>query len=92
MHLVFRVHAVQRMFRRQIGLEDVRYALETGEIIQDYPEDKPYPSRLVLGWCGSTPIHVVAADSTEGDETFVITVYEPTLELWKPDFREKRTF
>ena len=63
--------------------------LEAGEIVQDYPEDKPYPSRLVLGWRGSTPIHVVAADSTEVNETFVITVYEPTLELWEPGFRRK---
>lgn len=54
-------------------------------MIQDYPEDKPYPIRLVLGWRGSTPIHVVAADSPEGDETFVITVYEPTLERWEPE-------
>lgn len=80
------------MFRRQISSEDVRNVLGTGEVIKDYPEDKPYPSRLVLGWRGSTPIHVVAADSIEGDETFVITVYEPTLDLWEPGFREKRTF
>lgn len=78
------------MFCRQISSGDIRVVLETGEIIQSYPEDRPYPSRLVLGWRGSTPIHVVASDSTEGDETFVITVYEPTLELWEPGFREKR--
>lgn len=64
--------------------------LETGEMIQDYPEDKPYPSRLVLGWRGSAPIPVVAADSTESDETFVITVYEPTLDLWETGFRKKK--
>lgn len=92
MRLVFRVHAIQRMFRRQISSEDVRHVLDTGEIIQEYPEDRPHPSRLVLGWRGSTPVHVVAADSTESDETFVITVYEPTLELWEPGFRKKRTF
>ncbi|CAN5825268.1 hypothetical protein BH23ACT11_BH23ACT11_24300 [soil metagenome] len=79
------------MFRRQIKYEDVRHVLETGEIIQEYPEDKPYPSRLVLGWRGSAPIHVVAADSTEASETLVITVYEPTSERWETGFREKRT-
>jgi len=26
--------------------------IETGEIIEDYPNDFPYPSRLLLGWCG----------------------------------------
>lgn len=79
------------MFRRRIGSEDVRHVLKTGKIIQEYPEDRPYPSRLVPGWRGSTPIHVVAADSMESNETFIITVYEPTLELWESGFRKKRT-
>ena len=59
MRLVFRVHAVERMFRRGISEEDVRHVLAQGEEIEDYPEDAPYPSRLVLGWRGSRPIHVV---------------------------------
>lgn len=79
------------MFRRQISRENVRHVLETGEIIQNYPEDKPYPSRLVLGWSGSKPIHIVAADNEEAGETFIITVYEPTLEIWEPDFKRKRS-
>ena len=47
--LVFRVHAIQRMFLRSISAEDVRDVLETGEIILEYTEDQPNPSRLVLG-------------------------------------------
>jgi hypothetical protein len=59
--LVFRVHAIQRMFERGIAKEDVRQALSTGKTIEAYPEDQPYPSRLVLGWIGTRPIHVVVA-------------------------------
>lgn len=92
MRLVFRVHAIERMFQHEIGEEDVRRVLEDGETIKDYPDDTPYPSRLVLGWHASTlPIHVVAANDIEGRRTFVITVYEPDPELWEPGFRRKKS-
>lgn len=90
MRLVFRVHAVERMFQQQISGEDVRRVLEDGEVINSYPDDTPYPSRLVLGRSGSRPIHVVAADDLEGKVTFVVTAYEPDPDLWDPDFRRKR--
>jgi hypothetical protein len=88
--LVFRVHAIQRMFQRRISVDDVRHVLSTGEVIEDYPNDTPYPSRLVLGWRGSRPIHVVAAENVESQETIVITVYEPDLTQWEPGFRRRR--
>ena len=47
--IVFRVHALQRMFERRITAEDVRSILETGEMVEHYSDDTPYPSRLVLG-------------------------------------------
>ena len=88
--LVFRVHAIQRMFRRGISDEDIRHVLESGEIIQEYPEDQPYPCRLVLGWRGSQPIHLVVADNIDEQETVVITVYQPDPAQWEADFRRKR--
>jgi hypothetical protein len=88
--LIFRVHAVQRMFQRGIVEDDVKSVLATGEVIEQYPDDKPYPSRLVLGWRGERPVHIVAADSTDAEETIIITVYEPTLERWEPGFKKRR--
>lgn len=87
--LVFRVHAIQRMFQRDVSEEDIRQALGTGETIQEYPDDQPYPSRLVLGWHGSRPIHVVVADNRDNHEMVVITVYEPDPTEWEPGFRRK---
>ncbi len=73
--LVFRVHAVRRMVQRQISVDDVRHVLATGEVIENYPDDTPYPSRLILGWLGVRPVHVVAADDDDQTgETIVITV------------------
>ena len=47
--LVFRIHAIQRMFERSVTRADVREVLATGEVIEQYPDDTPYPSRLILG-------------------------------------------
>lgn len=88
--LVFRIHAIQRMFQRRISEEDVRHALTTGETIEGYPDDIPYPSRLILGWCGQRPLHVVLADNTQSEETIVITVYEPNVDEWEPGFKRRK--
>ena len=53
------------------------------------PNDTPYPSRLLLGWAGTRPIHVVAAHSNR--EIIIITVYEPDPVLWQPGFLGERT-
>ena len=88
--LVFRVHAVQRMVERGISAADVRQVLATGETIEDYPQDTPFPSRLVLGWRQSRPIHVVFADNRQEREIIVVPVYEPDPTLWDADFRRRQ--
>ncbi|MCH8061937.1 MAG: DUF4258 domain-containing protein, partial [Chloroflexi bacterium] len=63
--------------------------VRTGEIIEEYPDDSPYPSRLVLGMQGLRPIHVVVADNMEDRILLVITVYEPDSSQWTRDFRRR---
>jgi len=88
--LVFRVHAIQRMFERGFTEEDVRSVVETGENIEYYPDDTPFPSRLMLGWRGIRPVHIVIADNHDENEAIIITVYEPDNVLWEPDFRRRK--
>lgn len=88
--LVFRVHAIRRMFQRRIGVEEVRHILTAGEVIENYPDDLPFTSRLVLGWSGTRPLHVVAADNPMAQETIIITVYEPDPAEWQPDFKRRK--
>jgi len=88
--VVFRVHALQRMFEREIDVSEVLETLKTGETIARYDRDRPYSSRLVLGWSGERPLHVVAADDPESDITIVITVYRPDPDMWTRDFRRRR--
>ena len=78
------------MFRREISRGEVKLILETGETIEEYPDDRPYPSRLMLGWSGSRPVHIVCAENDQEEETIVITVYEPDLEHWEEGFRRRR--
>lgn len=86
--LFYRIHAVQRMAERGIREQDVAHVVFHGKEIESYPEDKPYPSRLLLGWLQDRPIHVVTA--TTEHEIIVITVYEPDPALWEPGFERKK--
>lgn len=88
--LIYRVHAVQRMAQRNISAAEVRHVLTTGRVIEDYPNDTPYPSYLMLGWIGTRPLHVVAADNATDQETIVITAYEPDPRQWMPDFARRK--
>jgi len=77
------------MFERRITVEDVRSVVTDGEVIQSYPDDRPYPSRLVLGWRGPRPIHVVVAEDSEAGILVVVTAYEPDPVQWDAGFKRK---
>lgn len=62
MALIFTTHALRRMPPRGILVREVREVLHAPVLVEDYPDDMPYPSRLVLGWAGGRPLHVVVAD------------------------------
>jgi len=87
--VIYRAHAIKRMFERRISEEAVHAVLSTGEVIESYPNDTPYPSKLVLGWTGNRPIHIVVAETNETD--IVITVYEPDPERWDHQFKHRRS-
>ena len=88
--IIYRVHAVQRMFERKISGKNVRRALEAGEVIEDYSDEMPEPSRLILGYQGKRPFHVVTSENAGTNETTVITVYVPDADKWKKDFRSRK--
>lgn len=43
------LHAAKRLEQRRIFLKDVIACIMNGEIIEQYPDDYPYPSCLILG-------------------------------------------
>lgn len=88
--LQFSLHAFRRMFERAFSPDEVREAITTGETIADYPDDKPYPSRLILAFVGNRSIHVVVARDPVTEMCRVVTVYQPDPALWNTDFRTRR--
>ena len=75
--LIYRVHALRRMFERSIRPEQVEHILAEGDVIEEYADDIPLPSKLMMGIVDGRPLHVVAADDVRASQVVVITVYEP---------------
>ena len=88
--LLFRVHAVQRMFERNVSMKRVWEAIGMGKTIQDYSSEMPEPSRLILGFQGKHPFHVVISENPEINQITIITVYIPDPNIWKKDFRSRK--
>ncbi len=89
-NIEWQTHALERMLKRGISREIVKQVLLGGEMIEDYPDDKPFPSALFLGWFQGEPFHVVSALDSLNGYCFVITVYRPDLDNFEPDYKTRR--
>ena len=83
-------HALERMMERGISRDVVKDVLSSGEMIEEYPDDKPYPSALFLGWFQEQPFHIVTAYDAKSEHCFIITAYKPDLEHFEADFKTRR--
>ncbi len=82
-------HAAMRFRERGIKARDIRASINNGEIIEQYPEDFPYPSCLILGHSATgTPIHVVMSDN--GCMGKIITAYYPSSDKWNDDLKTRK--
>ncbi len=88
--VVFSGHAIRRMFERGLGRATILGIVRDGEVIAEYPEDKPYPSSLLLGFVSGAPVHVVVAREAAHRQCFVVTAYSPDAGVWSDDFRKRR--
>jgi hypothetical protein len=76
----------------EISVDELLEAALVPEILRYYPEDKPYPSLLALGFTASDrPLHFVCARDETKDILVLITIYEPTAELWIDNRERKET-
>lgn len=75
-------HAVDQSILRRIGIPEVRECVASGEIIEDYPDDKYGPSCLIFGTTANNrPLHVQCSYPTR-TLIKIITLYEPDPSLW----------
>lgn len=89
-HLEWRKHMLQRLAERGISQESVINVLIKGEQIEDYPDDKPFPCALFLGFIDGQPLHVVVALDKVNKWVYIITAYEPSFEYFESDFKTRR--
>ncbi len=82
-------HAVERFRQRGICMKNIKQGMCSGEVIEQYPEDFPFPSCLILGYMmDGKPIHIVLSD--EGSVSRIITAYIPTLDKWEKDYKTRK--
>ncbi len=86
---MYRIHAIERMFERDISEQDIESVVFNGEVIKNYPNDKPYPSRLSLGFIKKRPVHLVYSLDDQ-ENIIVITVYEPEPDKWYTGFKKRK--
>ena len=77
------------MISRSIDANDILAAVGDGIVIKEYPDDKPYPSFLMLKFINNRPYHVVVGQISEGSICIIITCYEPDATLWDNEFKNK---
>ena len=83
-NIVLTDHLLTRMRQRHIKLEDLKYAISKGELIEQYPADYPFPSCLING----EDIHIVCSIGKEC--LYIITAYRPSSEKWEDGGKKRK--
>lgn len=87
--IIISVHAQQRLRQRGIKQKDIKSCIMSGEIIEQYPDDFPFPSCLIFGYSiDEKVLHVVASD--EGTASRIITAYYPNIEKFENDLKTRK--
>ena len=87
--LIWTRHALKRLQQRKILQCEVEECIHSGEIIEAYFEDKPFPSCLVFGITSDSRIlHTVC--SINGDFLYIISAYQPTTDKWNADYKTRK--
>ncbi len=86
----FTDHAVRRMLERNINDLEVKQAILSGEIIEEYPDNKYSPSCLIYGQTESgRDLHV---QCSLPPQVKIVTTYEPDPAEWLDNrIRRKRS-
>ena len=83
-------HADVEALADRLSFDEIAHSVVHGEILEDYPDDKPYPSCLIYGDTGTgDPVHSVWAYNQETAFAVLITTYRPDPDRWI-DWRKRR--
>lgn len=88
--ILWTYHVNMRLGQRFIARETIIRAIDTYEIVESYPEDKYFPSYLVVGREGADAFHVLFGADVVGQNLRIITAYFPSPDEWETDFKTRR--
>lgn len=84
-------HILLRLIQRGISIDDVLTAIFNGEIIEEYPDDYPFPSFLIMGFRNpGNALHIVCAINSVDNELWLITAYVPGKDKWMDDLKTRK--
>ena len=87
--IVITKHARIRLTERDISVAVVKHIIQTGKIIKQYENDKPFPSCLILGVSEQNRhLHIVV--SIDNGYIYVITAYYPNEHEWEADYSARK--
>ena len=76
-------HADEEAQADRLSYEEIFFSVLRGEVIEEYPTDRPYPSCLIYGESfAGEPIHSVWAYNAETKWAVLVTVYRPDPKRW----------
>ena len=83
-------HVLKRMLQRNITTDDVINCILSGEIIENYPDDYPFPSCLIFGYAINNKILHVVIGNDNNMVIYVITAYYPDNIKFNDDLKTRR--
>ena len=78
------LHADEERLAEGLTVSALEQALQSAELIEDYPNDPRGHSCLILGFAEGRAIHVVCG-LTRQQNLILITVYLPALPKWRDE-------
>lgn len=88
--LFWKDHILQRMRQRGIIVDEVLTVLKNFQIVEEYNDDRPFPSYLIVGYVNNRPLHLVVGVNIKDVEIHLITVYIPDESIWTDNYRRRK--
>lgn len=83
-------HILRRMRQRNISVIDILDVLRDCMVIEEYHDDRPFPSYLIFGYGNKRPVHIVVGINMDVNEIHLITAYIPDTSIWEDDYRRRK--
>lgn len=88
---IFRAHSLEKLYQRNITFDELKEIENNLQVVEEYKDDKPFPSCLILGFTKSDrPIHLVFAINEIEKVVIIITVYQPDENKWVDNFKRRK--